>query len=153
MSEQPREESFSETHLDSPEYRERLRKKLDCLIAVLDVACAKVRRTLEQKGADTERLLRIQKNLNETLATCQRARQALDRRERLPENLSATLSALTRKEEAGPLDGGRQRARRLSPKAEFVSSSERQRFEGRAVVAKSEIRSCDLDELARRLQS
>ena len=153
MSEQPREESFSETHLDSPAYRERLRKKLDCLIAVLDVACAKVRRTLEQKGADTERLLRIQKSLNETLATCQRARQALDRRERLPDNLAATLSALARPEEAGPAGGGRQRARRLSPNAEFVSSSERQRFEGRTVVAKSEIRSCDLDELARRLQS
>ncbi|MBI1380267.1 MAG: hypothetical protein GC161_04180 [Planctomycetaceae bacterium] len=151
MSEQPRDESFSETHLDSPEYRERLRKKLDCLIAVLDVACAKVRRTLEQKGADTERLLRIQKNLSETLATCQRARQALDRRERLPQNLSATLNALARGEDEQPERGVR--ARRLSPKAEFSSPRERQRFEGRAAVATSEIRSCDLDELARRLQS
>lgn len=153
MSEQPHEESFSETHLDSPEYRERLRKKLDCLIAVLDVACAKVRRTLEQKGADTERLLRIQKNLSETLATCQRARQALDRRERLPQNLSATLNALARGDDEQPARERGTSARRLSAKAEFSSPRERQRFEGRAAVATNEIRSCDLDELARRLQS
>ena len=37
MSEQP-QEPFKESNLESPEYRERLMRKLNTLIAVLEVA-------------------------------------------------------------------------------------------------------------------
>jgi len=36
MSSQPEEQPFSESHLESPEYRKRLLRKLNTLIAVLD---------------------------------------------------------------------------------------------------------------------
>ena len=79
MTSQPDERPFSESNLESPEYRARLQRKLNCLIAVLEVACAKVRRSLTGPDADTERLTRIQKNLQDTLNVCQRAKRALER--------------------------------------------------------------------------
>ena len=78
MSSQPEERPYSDSHLDSPEYRKRLLRKLNTLIAVLEVACAKVRRSLTGPDADVERLLRIQKNLKDTLQVCLRAKKALN---------------------------------------------------------------------------
>ena len=78
---------YSDSHLDSPEYRKRLRRKLNTLIAVLEVACAKVRRSLAGPDPDLERLNRIHKNLKDTLQVCRRARKALDRCEKLPDDL------------------------------------------------------------------
>ena len=72
------QEPFRESHLDSPEYRERLMRKLNCLIAVLEVATAKVDRSIEGPGADVERLGRIRTNLRGTLDVCLRARAALE---------------------------------------------------------------------------
>ena len=54
------EKPFSESHLDSPEYRRRLMRKLNTLIAVLEVACAKVRQSLSGPDPDIDRLNRIQ---------------------------------------------------------------------------------------------
>ncbi|MEZ5975946.1 MAG: hypothetical protein R3E96_14220 [Planctomycetota bacterium] len=94
MSEQ--NESFRESDLESPEYRERLMRKINCLIAVLEVASAKVKRSLNGPEPDMERLVRIQTNLASTLEVCRRARRALERRETLPEGLPENLAAVVR---------------------------------------------------------
>jgi hypothetical protein len=70
MSSHPEEQQpFSDANLDSPEYRKRLLRKLNTLIAVLEVACAKVRRTLTGPNPDVERLTRIQ---NSSRSACAR---------------------------------------------------------------------------------
>ena len=94
MSQNPKEEPFSETNLNSPEYRERLMKKLNALIAVLEVATAKVRRSLAGPDPDVERLTRIRNNLQSTLEVCLRARSALERREALPKELPENLNQI-----------------------------------------------------------
>ena len=58
MSEQP-QEPFKESNLESPEYRERLMRKLNTLIAVLEVANAKVDRSINAPAADLDRLAKI----------------------------------------------------------------------------------------------
>lgn len=79
---------------NSKEYRERLLQKLNCLIAVLQVAIAKVRRNLDTPAADLERLGRIRANLERTLGICQKAKSSLERWSQLPASLSADLSSV-----------------------------------------------------------
>lgn len=79
---------------NSKEYRERLLQKLNCLIAVLQVAIAKVRRNLDTPSADLERLGRIRANLERTLGICQKAKASLERWSQLPAQLSADLSSV-----------------------------------------------------------
>ena len=73
------QEPFRESHLDSPEYRERLMRKLNCLIAVLEVAIGKISKSMGLPGANEERLLKIRTNLENTLAICHRAKQTLEK--------------------------------------------------------------------------
>ncbi|MBL8901375.1 MAG: hypothetical protein JNM84_27360 [Planctomycetes bacterium] len=79
---------------NSKEYRERLLQKLNCLIAVLQVAIAKVRRNLDTPSADLDRLGRIRANLERTLGICQKAKASLERWSQLPAQLSADLSTV-----------------------------------------------------------
>jgi hypothetical protein len=79
---------------NSKEYRERLLQKLNCLIAVLQVAIAKVRRNLDTPSADLDRLGRIRANLERTLGICQKAKSSLERWSQLPAQLSADLSTV-----------------------------------------------------------
>jgi hypothetical protein len=144
MSEQP----FNESDLESPEYRERLMRKLNCLIAVLEVANAKVRKSLSGPAPDVERLSRIQTNLSSTLEVCRRARRALERREELPDGLPENLAAVVRR--AG--DAPRVRALPEGAQVEMTSPEEHVRFQKMGAIAPSEIQACDLDELALRLQ-
>jgi len=144
MSQRPQEEPFSEAHLDSPEYRERLMRKLNCLIAVLEVATAKVRQNLAGPCTERERLTRICGNLQSTLEVCIRARTALERRQ------SGTTPP------AGPpalppARADRPRGRSLA-KDEFTSDVERRRFGRLKPIDWRMVADCDLDELARRLQ-
>ena len=53
-----------------------LEHKLNTLIAVIEVACAKVRQSLAGPDPDVDRLSRIHKNLKETLGVCMRAKRA-----------------------------------------------------------------------------
>ena len=92
MNEESQGKPFHESNLDSAEYRERLMRKLNTLIAVLEVANAKVRRSLAGPAPDVERLTRIQKNLADTLSVCLRARSALEKRGNLPQGLSQDLA-------------------------------------------------------------
>ena len=138
MSQTP-ERPFSNAALDSADYRTHLMGKLNCLIAVLEVASGKVRMALGGPQADLERLGRIHKNLRDTLEICQRARRALERRTRVPV-----------KREAGRPAAARARRGRLE--LEMCSSAEAARFRRLAPIDRAALREVDLDELARLLQ-
>lgn len=150
MTSQPDEPPFSESQLDSPEYRQRLQRKLNCLIAVLEVASAKVRRSLASPGADVDRLTRIQKNLQDTLQVCQRAKRALERRERLPAELPEVLS------DSLDLSHARSSAPARLPEGmviEMSNGAEFEKFQEMAPIDAREIASVDFEELARLLQA
>jgi hypothetical protein len=152
MNQEPHDESFQETNLNSPEYRERLMRKLNCLIAVLEVATAKVRKSLTDPAADVERLSRIRTNLQSTLDVCMRARTALERREALPKELPENLSQVieeTRVVELRSPDRRKNRGPRLKGE---LHKGERRKFESMGTIKKAEIVKADLDELTRKLQ-
>jgi hypothetical protein len=149
MSDEP-QQPFKDTDLDSPEYRERLMRKLNCLIAVLEVANAKVDRSLAGPQPDVERLTRIKSNLTSTLEVCRRARKALERREALPEGLPENLAAVVRR--ASEVKSLPKRLPAGSS-AEMATDKERRRFEMMGRITQQELRSADLDALARQLQS
>ena len=150
MSSQPEEQPYSDSHLDSPEYRKRLLRKLNTLIAVLEVACAKVRRSLAGPDPDIERLTRIQNNLKETLQVCLRAKRALERCEEMRleskgapapvENVVPQLPA--------PADASQPAAARAG---ELSSVDEQRKFERLGPIDLREVRACDLDSLCQRL--
>jgi hypothetical protein len=144
MSAQPEEQPFSESHLDSPEYRKRLLRKLNTLIAVLEVACAKVRRSLEGPDPDIERLTRIQNNLKETLQVCLRAKRALERCEQ------QQLEAPAQPEALPQLPAPAARAQEVKGR-ELSSVDEQRKFERLGPIDLREVRACDLDTLCRKL--
>lgn len=156
MSQQPQEEPFSEARLDSPEYRERLMRKLNCLIAVLEVATAKVKKSLDGPSADVERLARIRTNLQSTLDVCLRARAALERREALPRDLPADLAHVA-PDMPQPLPA---RIDRNPPKSlprgastELTDADEQRKFKRMGALDKRQIALVDWEELGRRLQA
>ena len=65
--------------LSSAEYRAKLLTKLNCLIAVLQVAIAKISKGLDLPGANEERLLKVRGNLENTLSICKRAKGTLEK--------------------------------------------------------------------------
>lgn len=147
---------FHESNLDSAEYRERLMRKLNTLIAVLEVAGAKVRRSLAGPEPDLERLTRIKANLQNTLEVCLRARSALEKRGALPKGLSRELT-----EAVSPdmLDAARmarpeerRRKRKLGQGIEMTSLDEVEKFRRLGQIRRAEIETCDLEELASKLQ-
>lgn len=148
MTDEP-QKPFNESDLESPEYRERLMRKLNTLIAVLEVASAKVDRSLNGPNADVDRLAKIRTNLTSTLEVCKRARRALERREALPEGLPENLQQVV--QQTGRL---RRLPRRLpvGSGAEMSSSEEKRRFERMGRITKDEMGEVDLDELASKLQ-
>ena len=152
MSAEFDDQPFSESHLDSPEYRERLMRKLNTLIAVLEVACSKVRRSLEGPEPDTERLNRIHKNLKDTLRVCTRAKTALERRERLPDDLPAHLrQAVGEQGLMPPAAAGSARKMVGGNAIEMTSREESEKFGRMGPIDPREVRDVDLDDLCRRL--
>ena len=145
------DQPFSESHLDSPAYRKRLLRKLNTLIAVLEVACAKVRRSLASPEADTDRLERIQKNLTETLQVCLRAKTALERSEKLPEDLPAGLTRLSPQSESPDSEVDASGDSLRGSAVEMSSRDEAEKFERLGPIDAQEIRACDLDDLCGRL--
>lgn len=143
------QEPFQDSNLQDAEYRERLMRKLNCLIAVLEVANAKVKRSLAGPDPDQERLTRIRTNLTSTLEVCRRAKRALERREALPEGLPENLAEVVR------FTTAEEAVSRLPQGAniEMSSPSEHKRFEEMGSIEAEEITSCDWDELTRQLQS
>jgi hypothetical protein len=140
MTDQP----FDENNLESPEYRERLMGKLNALIAVLQVATAKVRKSLAGPAPDTDRLTKIQANLSNTLEVCEQARRALERREVLPEGLPENLAAVIRVSSHVELPPG--------ANTEMSSPEEKTRFEKLGRISKYDLQSANMEELERKLQ-
>ncbi len=148
MTDQP-SEPFKESDLESPEYRERLMRKLNTLIAVLEVANAKVDRSLNGPAPDMDRLMKIRTNLTSTLEVCKRARRALERREALPEGLPENLAEVVR------TAGKNHRLPKRLPagaSAEMSSDAERRRFENMGRITKEDVEEVDFDDLATKLQ-
>lgn len=152
MSQSPQEEPFSEAHLESPEYRERLMRKLNCLIAVLEVATAKVKQSMAQPEADQERLGRIRTNLQSTLDVCLRARVALERREGLPREVSSELAQAVQDEATFLGELPRRFHQRNTAPLETSSEGERIKFEKLGPIGRNELREVDLEDLMRQLQ-
>lgn len=149
MEQQPEEQRENgQKNLESPAYRQRLMRKLNCLIAVLEVATAKVRRSLEHKDADVERLGRIQQNLSETLAVCRRAKAALEKRDALPEGLPAQLAEAQAL--AAPRSEPVLRARR-GRMVEMSSNLEFERFRRRGPITSADLRTVDWNKLSAEL--
>ncbi len=151
MSEENNNEPFSETHLNSPEYRERLTRKLNCLIALLEVAMARVRRSLKGPEPDIERLTKIRSNLQSTLDVCLRARTAIERQEPLPSDLPDSLSSVARPAKPDVL---RPRAASLPMGAhhELSSVEETRKFQKMGKIDAKEVAGVDIEELTRKLQ-
>ncbi|MEQ1892587.1 MAG: hypothetical protein ABL998_08610 [Planctomycetota bacterium] len=145
MSSKPEETPFNESHLESPEYRKRLLRKLNTLIAVLEVACAKVRRSLAGPEPDIERLTRIQNNLKETLSVCLRAKSALERCE---EQQSTSQAAAIEKLLPQQAAQGQATTGKVG---ELTSVDEQRKFERLGPIDLREVRACDLDELCQKL--
>ncbi len=149
------QEPYKESNLESPEYRQRLKRKLDCLIAVLEVATAKVRRSLAGPDPDVERLQKIQKNLTDTLQVCKRAKVALDRRGALPSDLPIQLDKVVEKSGLN-LPLGTPVERTKSPQGmvvEMSSAEEFERFKDMEPIRNDEVAEVDFDDLCRKLQS
>jgi hypothetical protein len=159
MRPEPDERPFRESDLDSPEYRERLMRKLNTLIAVLEVADAKVRRSLAGPAPDVARLERIRRNLRDTLQICLRAKAVLEKRGSLPQGLSKDLARAVNPD---LVDASRLAAPGAEPPAEQpqpgrgreveLSLSEARKFTRLGPIRARELSAVDLDELARRLQ-
>ena len=126
--------------LGSSEYRARLLTKLNCLIAVLEVAIAKISRSMEAPGANEDRLLKIRANLENTLSICSRAKQSLEKSMTpalpAPEVRAATASSseMTYRDYVEP-----------------GSIEEYQKFKKMTPISGQEISSVDVDDLIRRL--
>jgi hypothetical protein len=150
VTKNPQEEPFSEAHLASPEYRERLMRKLNCLIAVLEVATAKVRKNMAVPSKDSERLTRIFANLQSTLEVCVRARLALQRRQAAFQGPSAAtitpqLPPRDSMAAPAPMQGPRRTGSDLS------TNAEKRKFAKLPPIDPTAIPDCDLDDLAKRL--
>lgn len=121
--------------LGSAEYRARLTTKLNCLIAVLEVAIAKITKSMDVPGANEERLAKIRGNLENTLSICHRAKQTLDR-------------TAVGKVAASSDDKRGMTARDY---VELTSIDEYRKFRRMEPITKADLATIDFDELARRL--
>ncbi len=121
--------------LGSVEYRARLTTKLNCLIAVLEVAIAKITKSMDVPGANEERLMKIRGNLENTLSICHRAKQTLDR--------TSTPKLAAKADD--------KRTMTARDYVELTSIDEYRKFRTMEPISKDELGAIDFDELARRL--
>ena len=125
--------------LGSAEYRARLTTKLNCLIAVLEVAIAKIQKSMDLPGANEERLQKIRSNLENTLSICHRAKQTLER------TVSGAKTVATRSPEKPQMTA--------RDYVELSSIDEYRKFRKMPPISKDDLTAIDFDELARRLTS
>jgi hypothetical protein len=122
--------------LSSSEYRARLMTKLNCLIAVLEVAIGKISKSMGLPGANEERLLKIRTNLENTLAICHRAKQTLEK---------------TSNTKAQPVRDAEPNKMTARDYVELSSIDEYRKFKRMTPIQNTELQQIDFDELARRL--
>ncbi len=149
------------------EYKARLLNKLNCLIAVLEVAIEKIKKSLSLPQANVKRLSKIQENLENTLGICLRARETLIKKGGI-QGASQTCS-LTRKEE--PLPPAAPQAPRdekpgqkgsppvkgvkmtFRDYVELSSIQEYKKFKKMPPIQPKDVLKVDLDELIRKLMT
>ena len=129
------------TSLSSAEYRSKLLTKLNCLIAVLEVAIAKISRSMDLPGANEERLLRIRANLENTLSICNRAKHSLER------SMASEARAHAPSESAS----GAKPAMTYRDYVELSSIDEYRRFKTLPPIRADELEGLDVDSLIDRL--
>ena len=122
--------------LGSAEYRTRLTTKLNCLIAVLEVAIAKITKSMDAPGANEDRLTKIRGNLENTLSICHRAKQTLDKTQQNKQTM--------RRDRAGQVMTARDYV-------ELTSIEEYRKFRNMKPITQAEVEEIDFDELSRRL--
>ena len=122
--------------LGSAEYRTRLTTKLNCLIAVLEVAIAKITKSMDAPGANEGRLTKIRGNLENTLSICHRAKQTLDKTQQNKQTM--------RRDRAGQVMTARDYV-------ELTSIEEYRKFRNMKPITQAEVEEIDFDELSRRL--
>jgi hypothetical protein len=150
MEDKSKQDPFSDNNLDSEEYRERLMRKLNCLVALLEVALSRVHQTLHGPDPDVERLERVKLNLQSTLGVCLRARNALEEQRALPKDLPQVLGRIT----FDAHHEGEEVSQEPLPPGAFVelsSANEHDKFEKLGPISLREIHNADLDDLQRRL--
>ena len=67
----------SEQQLGNPTYRAEMLTKVEALISVLEVARQKVVKNIDEGASDADRMLRVKRQVENTLKVCRRARTAL----------------------------------------------------------------------------
>ncbi len=122
--------------LGSTEYRTRLTTKLNCLIAVLEVAIVKITKSMDTPGANEDRLTKVRGNLENTLSICHRAKQTLDR--------TQANKQTARRDSKGKFMTARDYV-------ELTSIEEYRKFRNMTPIAKKEAEMIDFDDLSRRL--
>jgi hypothetical protein len=124
--------------LASAEYRSRLTTKLNCLIAVLEVAIGKIARSVDLPGANRDRLLKIRANLENTLSICSRAKLTLDK--------AAAPQGRATKSPAKPSMSARDYV-------ELTSIDEYRKFRTMEPITRDQVLNVDFEDLARKLIS
>ena len=124
----------------NPEGRERLLRKLQALIVILEVALMRVRVEMRGPKADTERLGRVSENLSRTLRVCRRALAGLERGESVLSDPQGEAA-----QEVSPPSGPR--AMTYRDYVELSTVDEFQRFRRLPPLRAEEVRAVDLDRL------
>jgi hypothetical protein len=122
--------------LASAEYRSRLATKLNCLIAVLEVAIGKIAKSVDVPGANRDRLLKIRANLENTLSICTRAKVTLDK--------AAAPQTRAPKAAAKPSMNARDYV-------ELTSIDEYRKFRTMEPITRDQLLNVDFEDLARKL--
>jgi len=126
--------------LSSADYRARLLNKLNCLIAVLEVAIAKISKSMDLPGANADRLIKIRSNLENTLSICNRAKNTLE-----SGSGHAALPAPSSAEPAQSESGQGEMTYR--DYVELTSIDEYQKFKDLPPIREDEVQSIDIDRL------
>ncbi len=129
--------------LSSAEYRAKLLTKLNCVIAVLEVAIAKISRSIDLPGTNEERLLKIRSNLENTLSICKRAKNTLVK----------GMAAGPANRGRSPASASRRGRGRMSYRdyVELSSIEEYQKFKTLPPINSEELDTVDIDELVKKL--
>lgn len=136
--------------LGSTEYRTKLLTKLNCLMAVLEVAITKLNRSMELPSANQERLGKIRANLENTLAICTRAKETLERTAMNESKPQITTSGSAKQPKQQP----QQQAKGSMSYRDYVELSsieEYQKFKKLPPINAEDLDGADIDDLLGKL--
>lgn len=157
-NEQHPENRQDRTSISSTEYRTKLLTKLNCLMAVLEVAITKITRSMDLPSANQERLTKIRANLENTLSICTRAKTTLEKsmnvqRPGAPKRLTGGETAENRPSQnrpAAPQEGAKD-SMSYRDYVELSSIEEYQKFKALPPIDEDELSSTDIDDLLKKL--